>query len=87
MLNSTQPHGLPICDILGLYHVLMYVCRLHWFVVQRFFCLYGLPTYVECLYRIPTNVESYDFMACIEFLRKKLKHFIPIKNKMLQYSW
>jgi hypothetical protein len=33
MLNSTQPHGLPICDILGLYHVLMYVCRLHWFVV------------------------------------------------------
>ncbi len=57
MLNSTQRHGLPICDILGLYHVLMYVCRLHWFVVPQFFCLYGLPTYVECLYPIPTNVE------------------------------
>ena len=29
-----------VCKILGLYHVLMHVCRLHLFVVPRFFCLY-----------------------------------------------
>ena len=33
--------------ILGLYHFLMYVCRLHQFLVPRFFCLYRLPTYVD----------------------------------------
>jgi hypothetical protein len=27
-----------VCKILGLYHVLMYVCRLHRFVVPWFFC-------------------------------------------------
>jgi hypothetical protein len=26
-----------VCKILGLYHVLMYVCRVHQFVVPRFF--------------------------------------------------
>ncbi len=36
-----------VCKILGLYHVFMYVCRLHRFVLPRFFCLYRLPTYVE----------------------------------------
>jgi hypothetical protein len=34
-------------EVLGLYHVLMYVCRLHRFVVPQFFCLYRLPTYVD----------------------------------------
>ena len=36
-----------VCKIFGLYHVLMYACRLHRFVVPRFFCLYRLPTYVD----------------------------------------
>jgi len=36
-----------VCKILGLYHVLMFVCRVHQFVVPRFFCLYRLPTYVD----------------------------------------
>jgi hypothetical protein len=36
-----------VCNILGLYHFLMYVCRLHLFVVPRFFCLDRLPTYVD----------------------------------------
>jgi hypothetical protein len=36
-----------VCKILGLYHVLMYVCRLHRFVLPRFFCLYWLPMYVD----------------------------------------
>ena len=33
--------------ILGLYHVLMYVRRLHQVLVPRFFCLYRLPRYVD----------------------------------------
>ena len=36
-----------VCKILGLYHVLMYVCRVHRFVLPRFFCLYWLPMYVD----------------------------------------
>ena len=74
ILNSTQPHGLPIfvliytqfiliplfiadilcfllrshvCKIFGLYHVLMYVCRLQRFVVPQFFGLSRLPTYAD----------------------------------------
>jgi hypothetical protein len=58
----TQPHvvfppqffgfyGVPmrsyVCEILGLYHVLMYVCRVHRFVLPQFFCLYWLPMYVD----------------------------------------
>jgi hypothetical protein len=36
-----------VCKILGLYHVLMYVCRVHRFVLPQFFCLYRLPMYVD----------------------------------------
>ena len=36
-----------VCKILGLYHVLMYVCRVHRFVLPRFMCLYRLPMYVD----------------------------------------
>jgi hypothetical protein len=35
---------------------------------------------------IMNGKESLQFFACTKFLRKKIKHFIPIKNKMLQYS-
>jgi len=39
-----------VCKILGLYHVLMYVCRLKQFVVPWFFCLYRLPMYVDPIF-------------------------------------
>ena len=107
-----------VCKILGLYHVLMYVCWLHRFVVPRFFCLYRLPMYVDphvffhievlcmqdlrlepcpyvwdvCRLLISIAYNFYActefpcmwnsmFFACTEFLRKKVKHFIPIRNK------
>ena len=44
------------------------------FYFPRFLCLYWIPTYVE----------FYDFIACTEFLCMKVKHFIPIKNKMFR---
>ncbi len=121
ILNSTQPQGLPIWNILGLYHVLMYVCRtlicsatifllvrtpyvcrpMCFFVLRSYVCkilgLYHVLIYVCRLYwfLLPTifmlvpnshKCRILQFFSCTEFLRKKLKHFIPIKNKMLQYS-
>ena len=106
-----------VCKILGLYHVLMYVCRLHRFVLPRFSCLYWLPMYVDpavffvlrsYIYKILYVLMYLDywflfptifmlvlnshvcrvlhFFACTKFLRKKVKHFIPIKNKMCCYD-
>ena len=105
-----------VCKILGLYHVLMYVCRVHRFVLPRFFCLYWLPMYVDpavffvlrsYIYKILYVLMYLDywflfltifmlvlnshvceivrFFACTEFLRSKVKHFIPIKNKMIRW--
>jgi hypothetical protein len=105
-----------VCKILGLYHVLMYVCRLHQFVLPRFVCLYWLPMYVDpavffvlrsYIYKILYVLMYLDywflfltifmlvlnshvceivrFFACTELLRSKVKHFIPIKNKMIRW--
>ena len=113
------------CKILGLYHVLMYVCRLHRFVVPRFFllvqtsyvcrptCFFVLRSYVckilglnhvlmyvlmylDYWFLLPTIfmlvLNSHvcgilRFFACTEFLRMKVKYFIPIKNKMCCYDY
>ena len=94
----------------------MYVCRLHRFVLPRFFCLYWLPMYVDpavffvlrsYIYKILYVLMYLDywflfltifmlvlnshvceivrFFVCTEFLRSKVKHFIPIKNKMIRW--
>ena len=71
-----------------LYRVPMYVDPPVFFVLRSYVnkILYVLM-YLDYWFLFPTNShvrEILRFFACTEFLRKRVKYFIPIKNKMIR---